>query len=292
MRSGLPPACVTLLLVACRLGDSPLEGVPLPPLPDAAPPDAAPPTDAGPPLDASPCDGEPAPIVEWIFDRAADPRAPVPDRAAAEPYVPLLTADRDPVGVSLREDGAVFSGGLLEADLEDSRALGLALVARRAFTVEVWAETPRDDATGPGRIVTYSSGAFTRAFSILQNAGALEVRLRTSVTDDNGLDLAMSTPDVFPATDPRQIAVTYDGATGLATVYVDGAQVAQRAHTSPDGSPAALSWDVDQERVGCGDEFDVKGNSRAWTGTLHAVRIWDAALTEEHLACAGHAPNP
>jgi hypothetical protein len=280
---------MTLLLVACRLGDSPLDGILLPAPPDAgSPEDAAAPPDAGTQPDASPCDAEPDPIVEWIFDRAADPRAPVPDRAEADPYVPLVTADRDPVGVSLRDDGAVFSGGLLEADPVDSRALGTTLVATRAFTIEVWLETRRDDATGPGRIVTYSSGAFARAFSIMQNAAALEVRLRTSATDENGLDLAMSVTDVFPTTAARQIVLTYDGTTGVATVYLDGEQAAQRLHEGP----AALTWDVDRERLGCGDEFAVKGNSRTWNGTLHAVRIWDAALTEAHLACAGHDPTP
>jgi hypothetical protein len=47
----------------------------------------------------------------------------------------------------------------------------------------------------------------------------LAIRLRTSVTGDNGARLQMLVPDAFSTKDVRDILVTYDGATLLAAVH-------------------------------------------------------------------------
>lgn len=274
-----------LLLAGCRLHASPLGAETVEGPRDAAVPlDAAPAEDAAVDAGGSTCTHIPAPLVEWVFDRAADARAPVPDRAETDPYVPLAAADRDPVGVVFRDEGVLLDGGRLEASLEDGQALATAIMRAGSFTIEAWVETERNDQTGPARIVTYSSGAFSRAVSLMQNGTTLETRLRSTATDENGIDLGFVVADVFPASAPRQLVLTFDGETGWARVYLDGELRGEREHQVT-GAPATLNWDTDFNRLGCGDEFDTKGDARVWRGTLWAVRIWSAALDDVQVAC-------
>ena len=297
-------AWLHLLLCAasCRLHDSWLEAVPSigsldaavigtdAGAADAGPRDAAAQPDAEADA-ASACADLPEPLVAWIFDAAVDPGTPVPDRAASSPDVPLHAAARDPIGVAFLAGGVELSGGHLEAEPEDGRALGEALAAAGSLTIELWASTPHDDNTGPARIVTYSSGAWTRAFSILQNRAALETRLRTTATSENGSELGASIPAVFPAGAPRQIVLTYDGSTGRARAYVDGQLRDEHLHEDDLGQPAVLDWNVDRERLGCGDEFtDTLDQARYWRGTLHSVRVWGVALDQDQVGCRFAAP--
>jgi len=282
----------------CRLQDSFVE--PIPPVgsldagvagADAGPRDASAQRDGAADLDAAsdaagPCAGLPAPLVEWVFDMAMDPATAVPDSAEAEPEVPLRAAVRDPIGVRFLADGVELSGGHLEAAFEDGRALGEAIVAAGSLTVELWASTPHGDNTGPARIFTYSAGAYARALSIMQNRDGLQTRLRTTATGDNGVELGASIPGVFPTAAPRHLVLTYDGGTGLARVYVDGELRDEHLHEEASGMPGALVWDLDQDRLGCGDELtDGIDQGRSWQGTLHSVRVWNAALTAQQVAC-------
>jgi len=289
---------LVLSVAGCRLHDSLLEpSAPVAgqdaalPGRDAAPADASAGHDGAPGLDAAldapaSCEAMPEPLVAWVFDMVMDAATPVPDSAVADPNVPLLADARDPVGVTFLADGVELSGGRLEATFDDGRALGQALVAAGSLTVELWVSTPHDDNTGPARIFTYSTDAYARALSIMQNRDGLLTRLRTTATGGNGSELGASIPSVFPAAGPRQIVLTFDGATGLASVYVDGDLRDEHLHVDPDGGPSSLVWDLDQDRLGCGDEFTGGANgARVWRGTLQSVRVWSTALTAAQVAC-------
>ncbi|MBW4476627.1 MAG: VanZ family protein [Tolypothrix brevis GSE-NOS-MK-07-07A] len=73
--------------------------------------------------------------------------------------------------------------------------------------------------TGPGRIISLSSGSFHRNFTLGQQGTNLNLRIRTPITGENGTDIKLSVPGVFTNTSPHYIVITYSQ--GNLKVYVD-----------------------------------------------------------------------
>jgi VanZ family protein len=98
-----------------------------------------------------------------------------------------------------------------------------ALLARRLrqtnrFTFRIQCAAEATDQGGPARIVSNSSSPFLRNFTLGQEGADLVVRLRTPQTGNNGYPLETIVPSVFVTNQPRDIIVTYDGATLLGAV--------------------------------------------------------------------------
>jgi len=254
--------------------------------PDAGPPpDAA--RDTGPP-DAGPSCA--APIV--LFNFAPTGSLTVRDLAPDPPDISLTPAAGRESGVTLTPAGASFTGGRLEASPGDSRSLGQALIASGSLTVEAWVSAAAGE-TGPSypdRIVTYSSGVYTRAFTLAQQNAWFVARLATAATDENGLDQQHIVGGTFFEDVPVHVALTYDGTTGLAQTYVNAdPQGIPRRHTAEDGRPAALAWNLDREQLAIGDEYF---EEYAFHGIVHRVAIYDVALDAARIRCIYDTTRP
>ena len=107
-------------------------------------------------------------------------------------------------GIDLRigkPQGVRFQAGRMGLDLpvviaSDGPATRLTQALRQAqqFALEVWITPAEGEQTGPARIVSLSLDRSKRSFSLVQEKGRYELRLRTSTTSDNGTP-ATPTPD-------------------------------------------------------------------------------------------------
>ncbi len=95
-----------------------------------------------------------------------------------------------------------------------------------AFTLRVRCATADMAQGGPARIVSNSADIALRNFTIGQQGTALVVRLRTPATGVNGNEPELVMPAVFTDAAPRDLLVSYDGAT-LAVAVAGSHQVAR-----------------------------------------------------------------
>jgi hypothetical protein len=99
------------------------------------------------------------------------------------------------------------------------------LTASNQITVLVAMQTPNVQQAGPARIVTYSTNAWGRNFTLAQNVNGLTFRLRTPSSGGNGTDPALYTGPVLEANRITMVTAVYDGR--FSRLYVDGKLMAQ-----------------------------------------------------------------
>ena len=124
-----------------------------------------------------------------------------------------------PNGITLHADTVVSS-----AEPAAKLASGL-LHPGNELTVEAWAAPADLTQTGPARIVSYSSNADARNFTLGQHYKELVFRLRTPVSGLNGTQPALRTEDAPVSLSTGHFVVTFRD--GMETLYVNG-----QAHTS------------------------------------------------------------
>jgi hypothetical protein len=156
--------------------------------------------------------------------------------------------------------GGSFLAGAAEKDLLE------ACRASNQLTVEAFIRPDRLDHVEPARIVTFSSSAYTRNFTLAQEQDRLVFRLRTPSTGENGVN-PQTTLCTIPAGQTLHIVATYRP--GRITGFVDGKEVYRGDSVQGDLS----NWEL--HHLLFGDEFD--GN-RNWSGTLEGVAIYNRAL--------------
>jgi hypothetical protein len=113
------------------------------------------------------------------------------------------------------QGGVWLAGG---AWLQTGRpATGLAERLRKtnAFTMRLECATDDTNQDGPARIISNSVSPFLRNFTLGQRGSDLVFRLRTPDTGVNGHPLEVHVPGIFADHRPRELLVTYDGATLL-----------------------------------------------------------------------------
>lgn len=159
----------------------------------------------------------------------------------------------------------VLTGGSFVAEGSEEQLLGACRQSQQ-LTVEAVIRPDHVHQTGPARIVTFSSSAFSRNFTLGQEADKLIFRLRTPATGENGV-----TPETQLATitngEPLHVAVTYRP--GQMTGYVNGKEVYRGDKVQGDLS----NWEL--HRLVFGDEFN---GQRNWEGTLEGVALYSRAL--------------
>jgi len=241
------------------------------------------------------CGSPPAPILRYNFD-GVDTATDVIDRAPPAPDADLVDGGVTPANISIAFDAygghASFFGGRLEATAANSDTFGAQLQAANEYTLETWVATADGAQTGPTRIITYGEGSSSRAFTIGQEADEVVVRMHTSATNVNGTMLTLggtaelTAAGVFPNVVPVHIVATWDGATGMATLYIDGVIADSVDH----GAGADLStWTMD-DTFGLGDEF---GAVRTWTGNNYHTTMYMQALDATEVYCRTQAgPDP
>jgi VanZ family protein len=90
------------------------------------------------------------------------------------------------------------------------------------FTLYVRCATHNPHQSGPARILSNSASLSHRNFTLGQEGRNLVIRVRTPLTGQNGASPEAVMGGVFTDTQPRELLVTYDGATLMAAVWSAG----------------------------------------------------------------------
>lgn len=166
--------------------------------------------------------------------------------------------------------GLVLTGGAYVVQEADQTLLE---ACRRSGQLTIEAVIEPDDLkqNGPARIVTFSSSAGERNFTLGQQDDRLIFRLRTPATGLNGVQ-----PEVVlchvAAGQPQHVAVTYRP--GEMVAYVNGKEVYRGGDVKGDFS----NWSP--HHLLFGDEWD---GARDWGGALEGVAIFSRALEAEEI---------
>ncbi|MFO0905580.1 MAG: DUF1553 domain-containing protein [Pirellulales bacterium] len=141
------------------------------------------------------------------------------------------------------------------------------------FTVEAWITPAVERQTGPARIITLSQDSGQRNFTVGQDGRRLDVRLRTTKTDANGLP-SLAGPEVLQAGRKVHLVVTFNRA-GRVRLYLDGKQAAE-----VDLGGDLSNWN-DSYFLAFGDELT---GDRRWQGEFHFAAFYGRALPPEEIA--------
>ncbi|RIK70441.1 hypothetical protein DCC62_22730 [candidate division KSB1 bacterium] len=152
-----------------------------------------------------------------------------------------------------------------------------ALKATHEITIEAWIKRASSipNNQSPGRIVTLSADQDRRNFTLGQlHENRWQVRLRTSVTDENGVRLNNGQP-AYQDIDlvPELCHVVYTRkTTGLIRFYLNGVDPAPS--TRPRITGDFSNWE--EFELALANELSL---DRPWLGELHLIAIYSRALT-------------
>ncbi|MDF1738091.1 MAG: DUF1592 domain-containing protein [Verrucomicrobiales bacterium] len=152
--------------------------------------------------------------------------------------------------------------------------------ASNELSFELWFKPGNLSQKGPARLFTFSKTTSERNFTVGQEAGHIEMRLRTTKTSSNGLP-AMASPKNALKTERTHLVFTRQR-NGDARIYLDGREVAKK-RIEGDFS----NWNPDFNLL-LGDE---NGGGRPWKGDVYSVRVLDSALSPSEIQKL-HASGP
>lgn len=143
-----------------------------------------------------------------------------------------------------------------------------------ALTIETWIQPDLIDQGGtpPARIVTMSADSVQRNFTLGQDLGNYDFRLRSTATNVNGTPSTRSV-DTVQTSSLAHVVYTRDPS-GVTQIYVDGKlEVSGRA----DGDLS--NWGSNY-LFALGNELTM---DRPWLGDLHLVSVYDRALSSSEV---------
>lgn len=156
------------------------------------------------------------------------------------------------------------------------------LIGSNGLTLEVWVAPDNLQQTGPVRILTMSSDAYNRNFTMGQEFDAYEMRLRTTATTYNGFP-PIPAPSGSATTNLTHLVFTWQ-TNGQANIYVNDTLV-----VSDTRSGDLSNWD-NSFLLALGNELN---GDRAWLGTFYLVAIYDRSLSTAEIDQNFQAgPNP
>jgi hypothetical protein len=164
-----------------------------------------------------------------------------------------------------RYQALVLTGGAYLVEGADEPLLA-ACRKTNQLTVEAVVEPDHSNQKGPARIVTFSTDAAQRNFTLGQEGDKLIFRLRTPQTGNNGYNPEVTLGSIAAGV-PSHVAVTYRP--GELAAYVNGKQIYRGKAVTGD----LQNWTAQHLLVG--DEFN---GERDWAGTLEGVAIYNRAL--------------
>lgn len=150
------------------------------------------------------------------------------------------------------------------------------------LTVEAWFQPANTTQEGPARIVTNSFGTSNRNFQLGQEITVHRTRLRTTLTDGNGLPSVDGALDVKVEVVLTHLVLTRD-ASGVRRLYVNAAETG----TDPKPGGDFSTWEPSYKLM-MANESDM---SRSWLGELHRIAIYDRALSAAEVA-QNHEAGP
>ncbi len=145
------------------------------------------------------------------------------------------------------------------------------------ITIEAWIKPANTWQNGPARVVTLSSDAFHRNFTLGQgifggSPAVYDVRFRSSDTDLNGMPSITSPPGSL-STVLTHVVYTRN-TSGLAKLYLNGQE---KASGLVGGTPS--NWETGF-RLALGNELT---EDRPWLGEFHLVALYSRALNQEEI---------
>lgn len=201
----------------------------------------------------------------YSFDQAEN--GLIPDKSGAgEPL--NLRIDR-PQNVQFRSGRMQITTPITIASDGPATKLIDAIRQTGELSIEAWL-TPLDlKQSGPARIVSLSIDPAQRNFTLGQDKGRLNVRLRTSSTDNNGQP---STPGPENSLAKKLVHVVFArSANGDVGLYQDGKRV-----VSGNVAGDFTNWSNDF-RLSVANEIT---GDRPWLGELHLVAIYSRAMSD------------
>ncbi|NOY60719.1 MAG: T9SS type A sorting domain-containing protein [Calditrichaeota bacterium] len=144
--------------------------------------------------------------------------------------------------------------------------------ASKEVTIETWVRPASINQSGPARIVTLSSDAYHRDFTLGQESSSYETRLRTTTTGENGMNPALRAD---AAVLPQLTHLVYTRSSqGTARIFINGKQVS----SSNDISGSFANWS--DFRFALANELN---GGRKWLGEFHLVAVYSRALTQDEI---------
>ena len=206
-------------------------------------------------------------VALYRFEQGDDP-AMVYDVSGVEPALDL-TID-DPVSASWLADGGIdISSDTIIASSGPATKIIAGCTASNEITIEAWVKPDTAVQSGPARIATLSADTSYRNFTLAQDAGEYDVRLRTTTTSTNGIP-SLKTSGGALDTQLQHIAYTRTAA-GARTIYLDGSPAAVGSVTGTfDTWDGTFSFALANELTG----------DRPWLGEIHLVAVYERALIQ------------
>ncbi len=174
-------------------------------------------------------------------------------------FQPRGKAKFDDSGTMQLEGGAVTVDGGNQTLLD-------ACKLSNELSIEIILTAAKKKQTGPARIVTFSSNANSRNFTLGHEGDHLILRLRTPRTGNNGSPPETKLAPVTAGT-PQHIVVTYSD--GRLLCFVNGKKVLEDAKVRGNFS----NWE--KHHLLLGDEYDGK---RDWAGSIQRLGLYSRAL--------------
>ena len=159
-------------------------------------------------------------------------------------------------GILTLDDPTLISSGVAATKLTNGLTDG-------NLTLEAWLTPENKTIGGPARIATLSGNKRNRNFTLGQQKGTYDVRVRTTDTNDNGTP-SLSSGGGSLQTELTHLVYTRDDS-GSESIYLDGELV-----TSGTRGGNFSNWNSSYQ-FALGNEF---GDSRGWLGSLDLVAIY------------------
>lgn len=195
----------------------------------------------------------------------------VSDEAGAGPPAHLSIV----AGSAVQAEGflRLSEGALLRADATDK--IADRCTVSQQLTVEAWVAPADAVQAGPARVATYSNGPLMRNFMLAQSGSMWVARALTEGSDENGTPMIGSGDGDVRAEALTHVVLTVAGEERR--LYLDGRL---RSVGLMPGDFAGGGWNPDFPLV-VGNEDD---GSRAWSGDVHLLAVYDRALSEVEVA--------
>jgi mono/diheme cytochrome c family protein len=208
-------------------------------------------------------------LVLYTFDKSDNNL--IQDKSGAGE--PLNLRIETPRAVTWRGDRLIVNSSARITSVEPARKITSAVKLSGAITIEAWVKPNDARQAGPARIVSMSADPGQRNFTLGQDAGKYDIRLRTTSTDANG------TPSISTPSDSLKSVLTHvvytRAQSGAALIYLNGKQqTAQQVAGDLSGWSDTFHLSLANELTG----------DRPWQGELHLAAIYGRSLSADEVS--------
>jgi len=236
-------------------------------------------------------------ILSPILARAADPDLLVAYdfKEGKGSVIRDVSGVGDPLDLTVEDPGNISwmpNGGLrihaatLAKSAEPATKIIEACKASNEITIVAWVRPDNKDLKGPARIISCSVNQSNRNFTLGQDTTGYQIRLRTTVTGNNGYNPPLRVADAVVTSKMSKLVYTRNAA-GEVKFYVDGEEVAGDVDTIPG---EMSNWD-DSYLFGIGHELSREEDlGRMWLGEFYFVAVYSRALTQNEIESIVGAP--